>query len=60
MSYNQDPELCAKTQENEPILMLRMIGIMLQSSIFIGKSSGCFLKRNSMLALVLSILSAVP
>jgi hypothetical protein len=58
--HNQNPELGAKSQEHEPILLLGMVGIMFQSSVFIGKSSGCFLKRNPVLAEILSIFSAIP
>ena len=60
VSHNQQSELRAEAQENEPIFLLGMIGIVLESSIFVRKRAGGLLKRNPMLALILSILPFVP
>ena len=60
MRHDKQTKLSAKAKQDKSIFILRVIGIVLQPGVLVGKRCGCFFKGNTMLTLISSILPIIP
>ncbi len=60
MRYDKQAKLRAEAKHDKSIFVFRVIGIMLQAGILIGKHAGCFFKGDAMLALIRSFFPIIP
>ena len=60
MTNQHNFECAAKTQQNEPILVIRMVRVINQPGILIKEDRSSFIKRNAMLLFVCRSFFGIP
>jgi hypothetical protein len=60
MRDDKDAELGTEAHEDVALLLVRMLRIIEQQSMFVGKDPLCFLERHSVLASVVGFLPGIP
>ena len=60
MRHDQQAKLGAEAKQDKSIFILRVIGIVLQPCVLIGKRGGRFFEGNTMFAQIVSILPIIP
>ena len=60
MNNNKDAKLCTKPKQDETIFTARVVGIVLQTGLLVGKNSCRFIKGDTMLTQVFPFLAIIP